>query len=743
MKFPEYLLQKKFPSYAWCVFLLSSFSFYCYRNIFLQSEIGFKLPTVNLVSALNHFEVFAVLPSTERFDLYVSLAKTFEAYKDDYLTHYKDYILLLNSYLILGESQIALKYYAYKYYLNDEYKETDSFVLGSPIVEFNQNFNNPVELSTNREHNLINKYYHNFGMKNNKESCEMFFNDYIFPLYKSQSGWKEVQVAKAMSTILNQWTLAKRLQIVCFIGSLILIVISLLCFAISKTKPKILMKSAWGYVLAISYFLVFAAMLVLTFICLSITIVTYRSNLNFKGLHNTSFNILQLAWLSFIGYISMCWVVNLRIKNDMLDREKELDNENDSLKGHLLALLKTSPSSQDSTSILDTSRKDAQTSGVKDLLNSGFNAVRPILTTVKHLMTPGKELLYDDETGNPSGSHSISVESYNGPTTEDIERIIHYTNNLSTLNTAATNLNEPLAVTKEVLNEQAVASDSKKASSKEPFTNFNGLNVVSAISTSHPDCSPFTKSSATGSTDYKSDLRCSKESISKSLEEKRAGFYQHAGFILSTKSDGESFISERPSRLELSNKLYYKKSTKAPLTRASINSGHLQHEVNTKSEDVNINSGTTATPDTNIEWEKKFGLSSSKSNAETVQVTPTGETRSHHSAVSSKNSEREKASSLKQLASGGTIKSAAESKNILEVSPKTRSKSKYEFFLPSTGETSEYTETSVTSEEDISMSSSAEEIDPGTASGKDGDQQESVFSVDRIIREQSLKQKKK
>lgn len=722
MKFPEYLLQKKFPSYAWCVFLLSTFSFYCYRNIFLQSEIGFKLPTINLVSALNHFDVFVVLPSTERFDLYVNLAKTFEAYKEDYLEHYKDYILLLNSYLILGESQIALKYYAYKYYLNDEYKETDSFVLGSPIVEFNQNFNNPVELSTNREHNLINKHYHNFGIKNNKESCEMFFNDYIFPLYKSQSSWKEVEVAKAMSTILNQWTLAKRLQIVCFIGSLILIALSLLCFTLSKTKPNILMKSVWGYVLVISYFLVFAVMLVLTFVCLSITIVTYRSNLNFKGLHNTSFNVLQLAWLCFIGYISLSWVVNFKIKNDALDREKELDNENDSLKGQLLALLKTSLSSQDSTSVLDTSKKDAQTGGVKDLLNSGFNAVRPILTTVKRLMTPGKELLDDDKTGNPSGSNSITVESYNGPTMEDIERIIQYTNNQSNLNTAAADLNEVPAATKEIPIDQPITTETKKNLSKEPFTNFKALNVVSAISTSHPDCSPFTKSSATGSPDYKFDVRSSKESISKSLEEKRAGFYQHAGFLLSTKSDGESFISEKPPRSELSSKLYYKKSSRSPLTRSSINSGHIHYELNTKSEDVNINSGTTATPDTNIEWEKKFGLSSAKSNAETVQVTPSGETRSHHSAMSSKYSGREKVQSPKQLASGGTIKSSPKRKIVRDVAPKERSKSKYEFFLPSTGATSEYTDTSVAGEEGMKVSSSAEEIDPSTASVRDGDQ---------------------
>lgn len=722
MKFPEYLLQKKFPSYAWCVFLLSTFSFYCYRNIFLQSEIGFKLPTINLVSALNHFDVFVVLPSTERFDLYVNLAKTFEAYKEDYLEHYKDYILLLNSYLILGESQIALKYYAYKYYLNDEYKETDSFVLGSPIVEFNQNFNNPVELSTNREHNLINKHYHNFGIKNNKESCEMFFNDYIFPLYKSQSSWKEVEVAKAMSTILNQWTLAKRLQIVCFIGSLILIALSLLCFTLSKTKPNILMKSVWGYVLVISYFLVFAVMLVLTFVCLSITIVTYRSNLNFKGLHNTSFNVLQLAWLCFIGYISLSWVVNFKIKNDALDREKELDNENDSLKGQLLALLKTSLSSQDSTSVLDTSKKDAQTGGVKDLLNSGFNAVRPILTTVKRLMTPGKELLDDDKTGNPSGSNSITVESYNGPTMEDIERIIQYTNNQSNLNTAAADLNELPAATKEIPIDQPITTETKKNLSKEPFTNFKALNVVSAISTSHPDCSPFTKSSATGSPDYKFDVRSSKESISKSLEEKRAGFYQHAGYLLSTKSDGESFISEKPPRSELSSKLYYKKSSRSPLTRSSINSGNIHYELNTKSEDVNINSGTTATPDTNIEWEKKFGLSSAKSNAETVQVTPSGETRSHHSAMSSKYSGREKVQSPKQLASGGTIKSSPKRKIVRDVAPKERSKSKYEFFLPSTGATSEYTDTSVAGEEGMKVSSSAEEIDPSTASVRDGDQ---------------------
>ncbi|ODQ45911.1 hypothetical protein PICMEDRAFT_64267 [Pichia membranifaciens NRRL Y-2026] len=741
MKFPEYLLQKKFPSYAWCVFLLSTFSFYCYRNIFLQSEIGFKLPTINLVSALNHFDVFVVLPSTERFDLYVNLAKTFEAYKEDYLEHYKDYILLLNSYLILGESQIALKYYAYKYYLNDEYKETDSFVLGSPIVEFNQNFNNPVELSTNREHNLINKHYHNFGIKNNKESCEMFFNDYIFPLYKSQSSWKEVEVAKAMSTILNQWTLAKRLQIVCFIGSLILIALSLLCFTLSKTKPNILMKSVWGYVLVISYFLVFAVMLVLTFVCLSITIVTYRSNLNFKGLHNTSFNVLQLAWLCFIEYISLSWVVNFKIKNDALDREKELDNENDSLKGQLLALLKTSLSSQDSTSVLDTSKKDAQTGGVKDLLNSGFNAVRPILTTVKRLMTPGKELLDDDKTGNPSGSNSITVESYNGPTMEDIERIIQYTNNQSNLNTAAADLNEVPAATKEIPIDQPITTETKKNLSKEPFTNFKALNVVSAISTSHPDCSPFTKSSATGSPDYKFDVRSSKESISKSLEEKRAGFYQHAGYLLSTKSDGESFISEKPPRSELSSKLYYKKSSRSPLTRSSINSGNIHYELNTKSEDVNINSGTTATPDTNIEWEKKFGLSSAKSNAETVQVTPSGETRSHHSAMSSKYSGREKVQSPKQLASGGTIKSSPKRKIVRDVAPKERSKSKYEFFLPSTGATSEYTDTSVAGEEGMKVSSSAEEIDPSTASVRDGDQQESVFSIDRIVREQSLKQK--
>lgn len=735
MQFPNFLLQMKFPSYGWCVLLLTTFSFYCYRNIFLQSEIGFKLPTINLVSALNNFDVFVVLPSTERFDLYVNLAKTFEAYKDDYLNHYNDYLLLLNSYLILGESQIALKYYAYKYYLNDSYKETDSFVLGSPIVEFNLNFNNPIELSMNREHNLINKHYHHFGIKDNKESCELFFNEYIFPLYQSQSSWKEVEVAKAMSTILNQWTLVKRLQIVCFIGSLILIATSLPCFILDKARPNILLKSIWGYILGVIYFSVFASILALTFACLSITIVTYRSNLNFKGLHNTSFNILQLAWICLIGYASLGWIVSLKIRNDLLDKEKELDNENDSLKGQLLALLKTSINSESSDNEIDLSRKGNEPGGVKAFLNSGINAIKPIVTSVKRLMTPGKELNENEK----AGGNSTSTESYHGPTTEDIERIIQYTNNQSVLNTAATNLSKTPPETKNYAQDVPIPSEIKKTPSKDSYTNFKALNVVSAISTSHPDCSPFSKSSTNGSyPDFKFDLRSSGESLSKSLEEKRAGFYHHAGFLLSSKSDGDSALSHKIPGPETSSQMYYKKNSKSPLARSSMNSGHMPDDFNTKSDDSNANSCTTTPPDTNIEWEKKFGLSRSSASAETGQVVPVRQNLSIHSNPSLRRNVKDQASSRK-LASEGSIRSDPEKTKLKMDVLKVKGKNKYEFFLPSTGGTSEYTEGSVADEEGTKISSKAEEIHSSTAPRTADNQQESIFSIDRIVREQTLK----
>lgn len=814
MKFPSELLQMKFPSYISCIFLLSVFSFYCYRNVFLQSEIGFKLPPVNLVSALNNFNAFILVPSTERFDLYINLQKTFDAYRENYMEHYQDYTILLNSYLILGESQIALKYYALKHYIKDGYKSQDDFVLGSPVVEFNQNFNSPVELSKNREHNLINQHYYQFGVQDNKKSCENFFNNYIYPLYKSQGSLEEIKVAKAMSNILNNWTLVKRLQIACFLGSIGLLVITLGTFFTAEINPDFLIKNKWGkYGLPIFYGLVYVTILILTFVCFCITLSTYHSKANFKGLHNTSFNVLQILLLLFVGYLSISWIIKFK-------REKDLENdiyqsEDNSLKRELNLLLKTGENltpRKHSSSLLSeleaqhpntfitgtnnnvgtenaTANTTSKISNMWIILNSGISAVKPLVASLKRLITPSNKQTgvttatplekveeegnvdTQDNQGKNENVNGCFIDDENGPTFEDIQRIIRFTNNPSNLTTSVANL----ATTDKLypIGEENCEGLSVSQNLQQTVDNFPAINIVSAISGSHPDCSPFTKSNTSLSSDLKLDVgvKSTVGSISRSLEDKRAGFYQHAGYSLNTATTNNTNSTEvvdnntqnntssvkhgntnsNSSKIEVSrssSKLYYKKSLKVPATSNNL----IHYDLGNK--EHSSNSSTTSLP-----WDKKFGLSSSESAVETVQVTPlnvrSNSKRSTHSHTSRLSKEGNVAQNSSQLNGN---------KNLVERTPnksqetgighsplqhpqtqhthkiydsnrrelEKKGSSQYEFFLPSTGVHSEYTA-------DISTADATtdKELKSGEQSGVayTGEIQESVFSVDRIVKQ--------
>lgn len=549
-----------FPSCFWCMLMIASFSFYTYKNIFLQAEIGFKLPTVNLVSALNNFDVFVAVPSTERFDLYINLAKTFDAYKTDYLQHYNDYLLMLNTYLVLDESQIGFKYYAYKHYLNQNYKEYDGFVLGSPIIEFNQNFYTSEANSTDREINLVNKHYHVFGLKNNMPECERFFNNYIYPLYKSQSSWKEVEIATSMSKILKHWTMINSLQIGIFFCSLILNLVALSVLVISRADPKVMLKPYNAKTFTLLFFLNYVAVLILILISLFVKIITYNANMNFEGLHNVGFLLLELVWISIIGYFVFCWIAKFKQANHVENQSLEKE---DSLQIHLTELFETKSVE---SNISNEKHDYLSTEKLTGVIGPFIQKVKRIITPVaSHAVTASKE-----EEGVSSAKTIKSIDSTNSL----VETI-----------------------------------DTQKLFSKDPFDGLKALNMVSALSTSHPNVSPY--SQIDKNLDYTSSITTEKKSktdsssaaltiqrsklgsISQSLEDKRNGFYQHCGTTVQLNNETSPSIGnlkdlQEPDHINLT---YSKSLNNNPLSLSKDN----------------LNS------DNDFEWETKFGLKSSQS----------------------------------------------------------------------------------------------------------------------------------
>lgn len=555
-----------FSSCFWFIFILATFSFYTYNNIFLQAEIGFKLPAVNLVSALNNFDTFVTVPYTERFDLYVNLAKTFDAYKTDYLQHYNDYLLLLNTYLVLDESQIGLKYYAYKHYLNKSYKEDDTFVLKSPLVEFSQNFYSSEANGTDRELNLMNKHYHPFSFKNNKLKSEKFFNNYIFPLYNSQSSWRELEVATSMAKILNHWTLIRRLQIGIFCCSLIMNAVATLIFFINRSSNKTLFKPNYVFPFLSLFLLTYVIVLIMICTSLFVKIVEYNLNMNFEGLHNITFIAFELAWILLIGYFSICWFANFKSSR----HQHQIMEKEDSLQAHLAELFDSH------------SEKNGAINNAKDYespKNTMTEIFGPFIQKVKRIITP--TVTQSQTNQNNNDTHAVSVEKTLEPT----------------------KIKEPSQET----------SDTQKLFSKNAFEGLQALNLVSALSVSHTNVFPYSEmehnlecGSAVSSvklttTDNLSTVplieRSKVGSISQSLEEKRIGFYQHRGTTTQLKYNvsGSTNFSEKP----------------APNTETSLKSD-LPKEQSVKEQLLFPFEDKPCTSN-DFEWETKFGLKSSRS----------------------------------------------------------------------------------------------------------------------------------
>lgn len=782
MKFPKQIFKLKCPSHLWCAIFMGTFSFYCYRNIYLQSEIGYKLPSVDLIQALNNYNAFVTAPSTERFDMYVNLAKTFESYKDDYMEHYQEYTLMINNYLILSESQIALKYYAFKYYRNETYKYNDTYVLGSPIIEFNKNFNSPVELSTNREHNLVYKHQYGFGNKDNRVTCENFFNNYIYPLYKSQSTLREIEVAKSMSSILTHWIVIKHLQITAFICSLLLIFIFFICALIAEINPNLLTENkAYMYSLPIIYFLIYFAVFIVVFSCLSITLTTYHIDMNFNGLHNTSYNIIQLLLLIMMGYLSFCWVINFLNKYSKLaakqNKNSKSSEEVDELKKQMIDFRKEigldnieTQKVDLETGAIDENTTNAQAeNNIKNFLSA---TVKPFVDSMKRMVTPTAKA-----SAVPTEFQGYIDE--NGPTMEDIQRIIHYTNNQSNINTSLTTNDNDNDRLDSICEEDEMDSKQKKLSLGE----YSALNVVSAISLNNPDCSPFgisgiitaisdsktnsiinTNSTSNSSNEFKFDMRSTNDYSKKILEEKKNEFYQHAGFALNkngyTTYNSSNKASANNSENSCGSGKYYKKS---PLSKLAVSANDSNYELNNiNSFDLTTNNldknkfipNTVSGLQTNVPWEKKFGLDSPGSDASTVQRSSSIKDRvSHFSTSSSKKDEM--TASIQELKRNDTLKSNnIKTKNLkegqthndqspskLRSDPQTlmqsslskekerealKNKIRHDFYLTSTGNKSELeTSSAEVDEQDESASYSTENVD----------NQESVFSIDRMVRE--------
>lgn len=519
----SHLSKISFPSSVWSIFMLALFSFYSYKNIFLQAKIGFELPAVSLITALNNFDIFVSVPSRERLDLYVSLAKTFDAYKKDYLQHYNDYQLLLNTYLALDGSHIALKYYAYKGYLNQDYKEHDELVLGTPSVEFNQNFYTSSADSTNRKINLVNNFYYIFEAINNKQKCDEFFNNYIYPLYKSQSSWKEVEIAASMAKALNHWTLINNLQISIFCSSLLLNAISLLVFIISEFSSQSLFRKINAFFFLIVFTMIYVAILIMIFICLSVKFFTGQSVKNVERLNNAGFIFFQFALLLIIGYFAVGWIIEfINLKHP----SNNLNKTEDSLQGQLTELIK-----------IPTEHNDIERGNrYNNYLSSSLNkAVTPFVQKIKRIITP-------KDTHHPYPFKKINSERMN---TDSINSESTTENNINTI-PGSSGL-------KRAAKSSVNVFDNQKSCSKESFNVPETLNLVSEITLNYPDVSPFSQISY--DSDYsnsgvkisldskkvsnaeslvisplnKEIQRFGIEQITRTLDARRKDFYQHVG----------------------------------------------------------------------------------------------------------------------------------------------------------------------------------------------------------------------
>lgn len=524
MKVSRCVLKMQDTSYFGCIFLLSLFSFYCFKNIFLQAELKFRLPTVNLVLALNNADTFVDKPSVERFDLYANLAKTFEAYKDDYLEHYNNYLILLAPYLTLDDSQIALKYRAYKHYTTEEYKNHDSFMVRSPMIEFNQKFYAPAHSSEGQEVDSSAKFHHLFGMNDDIANCEAFVNNYIFPLYKSQTNSKEKEITTAMSSILNSWSLTRKLQLICFINSLMLTFIALICFCISILKPQLLFHHSIAYLFLTIFSTIYISMVILIFMCICTTMISFTSDMNLESLNSTSYNILQLLWLLTIGYFTFCWIIQFINKKN--PNTLPHDDENDMMIQQLNDILKITSQSGDNEKTNGSKLLNGSFVGIKDI------KVKPLVASIKRLVTPNEKHLpeksdlnsfRDAEIGNDifkddNGVYGESINSINSDSILISEKEVNSAQESNTLGSQS--------------------FDTKHDDLKKKCPDIEAINIVSTSSLTKPDVSPYFKISNSSFVHSTSDSitsghstinKISLDSIGKDLINKGVGFYTHNG----------------------------------------------------------------------------------------------------------------------------------------------------------------------------------------------------------------------
>lgn len=308
-------------SKMWSIVFLVMFVFFSYRNILQQTEIGVRLPNVNLVHVLNNFEVFTKDPTSEKVDTYLSLGKIFETFKYDYMKHYDEYALMLYTYITLEESEIAFKFYAHKQFFEKVYMREDYFSLGTAITEFVKNF---YTRDFRSKVNIFeNKHYQLLRFNDNKSKCEDFFNAYVYPLYLAQNKQQEITIAKDMNTVFTLWATLKTFQVIIFISSIVYLGLVCLVFILQKVNQIRFFKNqlSVGVILFIALSLLLASF-VSSFTSLCICLSMYNKQLNYKGGYNALFNLVQIMYIMLIIYFSLNWVKDLRVELSM-EKQKE------------------------------------------------------------------------------------------------------------------------------------------------------------------------------------------------------------------------------------------------------------------------------------------------------------------------------------------------------------------------------------------------------------------------------------
>lgn len=313
----------KDPSKLWSIVFLAMFVVFSYRNILQQTEVAIKLPKVNLVHILNNHKVFTKDPTPEKIDLYLSLGKIFETFKDDYMKHYNEYALMLYTYITLEESEIAFKFYAQKQFFEKAYMRKDYFSLGTAITEFVKNF---YTRDFRSKANIFeHKHYQMLQFNNNKSKCEEFFNAYVYPLYLAQDKRQEIDIASSLNTVFTLWTTLKMLQLIILVCSLVFFILVVVVFSLQKADPLRFFKNQFtvGTLLFVALTSLIASF-VCSFTSMCISLSMYDKAINYKGGYNALFNVVQLLYILLIVYFSINWIKDLRVELTMEEEKKTL-----------------------------------------------------------------------------------------------------------------------------------------------------------------------------------------------------------------------------------------------------------------------------------------------------------------------------------------------------------------------------------------------------------------------------------